>query len=94
MFQFSIIGNKGWTVTGSYQNCYNFSGTLHNKALHDKICSVFKLAYYLNALVYLASLASFAVYLVATSKLLRLVNHSQDGRGYRTRFEDEIDVEN
>ncbi len=94
MFQFSIIGKKGWVATGSYQNCFNFSGNLHNQALHDKICNVFKLAYYLNALVYLTSLASFAVYLLATSKLLKLVSHDKDGKGYRARFEDEVETEN
>ena len=92
LIQFSIIGNKGWAVTGSYQNCFNFTGVMHNKEVHDRLCGIFKAVYYLNSLTYLGVLASFGVYLLATSKLMKLVNHSGDGQ--RVRFEDEVDIEN
>jgi len=91
--QFSIIGNKGWAAVGSYQNCFHFKGEAHNKKLHDNLCTMFKAVYYLNALFYVCTLWSFLVYLVATSKLMKLTSYVTDGNGFRTRLEDEIDVE-
>jgi len=93
LFQFSIIGNKGWAKTGSYESCFNFTGVAGDKEFRNEICNVFKAVYYLNSLVYLTSVASFAVSLTATSRLLKLVNHGGDGNGYRTKLEDEVDVE-
>jgi len=93
LYQFSIIGDRGWAAMGSYQNCFYFSGELHNKKLHDNLCTMFKVVYYLNALFYICTLWSFAVYLVATGKLMKLTSYVTDGNGFRTRLEDEIDVE-
>jgi len=93
LFQFSIVGNKGWASTESYQRCYSFDRIVRNKELHEKFCYTFKAVYYLDSLVYLTSLLSFVVYFLATSKLLRLVNHGGDGNGYMIKLEDEVDLD-
>jgi len=91
LFEFSLIGNKGWAATGGYQNCFNFTGEMHHKEVHDRICSIFKAVYYLNSLTYLGTMISFSVYLLATSKLVKLVSGS--GNNQRMRFEDEVEVD-
>ena len=94
MCQFSIIGDKGWTGTGSYQNCFNFVGRAENQGFHNQICNMFKAAYYLNSLVYFTTMGSFVVYLLGTSRLMKLINQSEDRDGCRTQLEDEADLEN
>jgi len=89
-----VIGEKGWVDTGSYKSCFNKIGRGENEVLHHQICNIFKAAYYLNSLVYLTTMGSFGVYLTGTTKLMKLVNHSEDGNGCRIKFEDEIDPEN
>ena len=93
LYQFSIIGDQGWKTTATYQDCMNFQGIERNQELHNTVCSVVKVIYYLNGFMYLCNAWSFLVYLVATMRLRGLVNYSQDGNGYRTKLENEVDFD-